>query len=351
MKILQLISRLVIGGVFAFSGFVKAIDPIGTGYKFEDYFGAMGIEWLTPMALTLSFILNAAELVIGLMLIVKVFPKFTYRAAMLFLLIFGPLTLWLAVANPITDCGCFGDFLKMSNWETFGKNVILFVFAVILLISVKKEKSFFLFKTSAIISLAFVIFSFGFQAYNYRNLPVVDFRAYHVGANIPDGMIYPEGAARDSFKTYLYYKKLETGIVEKFTEDNYPWQDEFKGVYEYDTMTSELVFEGYKPPIHDFVLSLPTGEDITKKVLTDPKYSFLLISYELEGADFDNYKDAVHISEFCKEKGYKFYSVSSSSPKAAKRVSDNSNLIFETVLADTKMLKTVIRSKPGLFVI
>src|SRR6056297_2251499 len=247
MKFIKHISRMLVGITFIFSGFVKGIDPWGSAYKFTDYFNAMGLEWLVWAAFPLGVILAFAEFAIGVGLLFNAFLRFFSWLALLFMAFFLPLTLWIALKNPVTDCGCFGDALVLTNWETFYKNIALMLLTIIVFwfrkdISGENNK-----KTSLLLSGVSVAVYFAFVVYSYNHLPVIDFRPYKVGVNIPEAMAIPEDAPREEYENIFYYKNKNTGEVQEFTEENYPWQDTLH--WEYHDMESILVKEGYEPPI------------------------------------------------------------------------------------------------------
>lgn len=349
MKIFILISRLITGIVFTFSGFVKAVDPVGTQIKFGDYFSAMGLEWLMPASLVFSFLMNAAEFGIGLMLIFNVFPKFTAWTALLFLTIFTPLTLWLAVANPVTDCGCFGDAITLTNWETFWKNIILLVFVLSLFFMRNKINTNFQIKKSVLITGIIVAGVFLFQFHNFYNLPVIDFRPFKEGANISEKIIIPKDAPKDEYETVLVYKNTKTGKPKEFTIKNCPYDDTEN--WTYDTTFNTLIKKGYEPPIHDFVISNLRGKNITEKILKNPKNSLILISPDLEKANLNDIKNIEKLADYCSFYHLKFYYFTASGQNVIKKFRSKfpKNLKFCT--ADKKMLKTFIRSNPGLVIL
>ncbi|PID87839.1 MAG: DoxX family protein [Bacteroidia bacterium] len=349
MKIIIKICRIIIGLLFAFSGFVKAVDPVGTQIKFEDYFHAMGLDFLAPYALFFSFLMNAAELSIGIMLIFNIFPKRNTQAAFLLMLLFTPLTLWLAVAEPVSDCGCFGDAVKLTNWQTFGKNVIFLSIIILLLIFRKLNTSRTSLKTS-IFAGAIIIFSaFIFQTYNYLNLPVIDFRPFKTGTDIEAASSIPEGAKTDEYKTVLYYKNLKTGEKQKFDIENIPYEDTL--TWAYDTTITELISKGYEPPIHDFVLNNLSGEDLTQEILKPKGTKFILIMRKLDDAYADLGEKTKEISDFCAEKDIPLYGFTASDSETIRRTQNAlpGNLILCT--GDKKMLKTMIRSNAGLIIL
>lgn len=349
MKILMQILRIIVGIVFAFSGFVKAVDPVGTQIKFEDYFIALGLDFMIPFALLLSFLLNAGEFIIGLMLIVNIFPKLALWGAFILMIIFLPLTLWLAVYNTVTDCGCFGDFITLSNWETFYKNLVIIALIIVLVIFRKQLTAYFSKKISFILFASFIVITLGFEYYNYTNLPVFDFRAYKKGVNIKDEMTVPENAPKDVYESVLVYKNLKTGELKEFTLENYPEGDTLNWAFE--TSINKLISEGYKPSIYDFVISDLQSNDITEEILANKNYSFVLVSYDLEISKLNDLKSLRIIADFCAEKNLKFYVFTATSSSLINKYVSKypHNLIFCT--ADKKMLKTMIRSNPGLFIL
>ena len=205
MKFLLNICRILIGLVFIFSGFVKGIDPLGSDYKFTDYFNAFGMSWMNFSALFFSFLLSMAEFIIGICLFLNIKTKLASWGALLFMAVFTPLTLILAIKNPVTDCGCFGDALVLTNWETFFKNIILLVMVLLVFFNRNRFKSIFNVLEQSVILTGSIIFMFCIEMYSYRHLPILDFRPYAVGANITEGMTIPEGAPHDEYSLSLIH--------------------------------------------------------------------------------------------------------------------------------------------------
>lgn len=349
MKIVRIISRLFVGFLFMFSGFVKGIDPLGSTYKFTDYFRAFGMEWAEPIALALGFLLSSAEFIIGFGLFFNLKLKFSSWGALLFMSFFTPLTLILAIYNPVTDCGCFGDALKITNWQTFWKNIIIIIPTIIVFIGKNKIKSFLTPKFQLVIFLVAFLGINLFSYYCYSHLPIIDFRPYKIGTHIPDKMKVPEGAPQDVYETIFKYQNLNTKEIKEFNQTNYPWQDTLN--WKWVDSKSILVKEGYHAPIHDFVIESPEDGEITDLILEDENYSFLLIAFDLKKSSTSNQQLINSLASFCKNSGYKFYCVTSSGEEEINNFKSINNAQYAFCNADEVTLKTMIRANPGLILL
>ena len=351
MNKLKTLSRLVLGIVFTFSGFVKAVDPIGSQIKFEDYFNAMGFPQLLPFALVLAFVLSGLEFFVGFALLLNMKTRIASIGALAFMIIFTPITLWLALANPVSDCGCFGDAIVLTNWETFWKNMVLLALAILLIIKTKGAEPVYsnraVYSTLSI-GLVFIMF---FQYYNLNNLPVIDFRPYSVGTYLPHKMIVPENAPKDSVTTYLYYEK--DGVVKEFTMENYPWEDT---TWVWKDTKTVVVQKGYVPPIHDLDIYTfafrnvgnEAGVNVLDKLLADTSYSLLLIAYDLKTAPVEKVQSLTNLMNYCQVHKYKSYFITSSLATDILKMHSKLPFMINFYLADATTLKTIIRSNPGL---
>jgi len=346
MKHIVTISRYLLATVFIFSGFVKGIDPLGSAYKFHDYFVAFHLNFLEPLSLAFSFILCAAEFLIGLTLLFGVKLRLAAWGAFLFMLLFTPLTLILAIFNPVSDCGCFGDAVHLSNWQTFYKNIVFFAAAVVLLVYRKTlPLTFAKWKELALLAVL-IIMSFMPSIYGYRHLPAYDFRPYHVGVNIHNDMIVPDGAPSDEYKTKLYYQK--NGEVKEFDESDYPWND---STWTFVDSKSTLVKKGYTPPITNFSLRTLEDEDVTEKFVNSSGYSFLVVSSRLDRTEVDAFKKLSELYYKANEKGYVFICATSTSREQIQDFVGKNSIPFPFVIADEVTLKTIVRANPGLLLL
>jgi uncharacterized membrane protein YphA (DoxX/SURF4 family) len=338
MQKLRYIIRIIIGLVFIFSGIVKAIDPLGSAYKFHDYFMAFNLGFLDWATLPLSIILSAAEFIAGFAVLTGLRQKSGLWLVMIFMIGFTPLTLILALTNPVSDCGCFGDAIHLTNWQTFWKNIIIITLAIILFIRRKNIKQ--LFKSSiewiitAVVIFFFILFSLG----NLKYLPIIDFLPYKTGVKIADKMIIPEGVAGDEYLTTFIYEK--EGIKEEFDLNNYPASDTS---WIFVEQKSTLIKEGYQPPIHDFSLTTRNGEDITQKVLSYPGYSLFMIAKKLEEIDNNRLIKGFDLGNLCNEQGIDFYILSASGSDQIMSI-DNVHTLCSV---DEITLKTILRANPG----
>jgi len=345
MKNLYTASRIIVGIVLIFSGFVKGIDPLGSEYKFIDYFTAFGMDFLNPMALPLGVLLSTFEFVLGAVLIFHVKPRLTSWIVLLFMGFFTILTFYLALENPVQDCGCFGDAIVMSNWETFWKNAVIMVFVAIIFISRNKYQSPYTNRWQWGITGISALVILGFSFYSYRHLPIIDFRPYNVGTHIPDKMEIPEGAPEPEYKTILKYKK--DGQVKEFTMDSLP-----DSTWQWVSTENIKIKEGYTPPIEDFTISTLGGEDITDIVLSQDKFTFLVIAYDLNTADKSEMEEINRLAEFCNStNNCSFIALTASLEKDIKAFKNNTGASFPFYQSDEIELKTIIRANPGLMLI
>ncbi|MDR1342969.1 MAG: DoxX family protein [Prevotellaceae bacterium] len=339
------ICRLLVGAIFVFSGFVKAIDPLGSTYKIVDYFNAFGMGFLEPAALHTGMLQNAAEIVIGLCLIMGIRMKVTSWALMLFMLFFTVLTFILAIFNPVSDCGCFGDAIKLTNWQTFFKNLIIFVPALAIFSARSKYRSFAGAAQEWLYVMLFFAGAFALSAYCYKHLPPLDFMPYYVGQHLPTATRIPEDAPHDEYSTVLIYAK--DGEEQEFSEADFPWQD---STWVFVDSRSVLVKKGYTPPVHNFSITHRQDGDITDEVLT-AEYAFLLVAPKLEKANLPDWEPSRSIASFARDKGYTFLGLTASTQGYAAEFCSDNMLNFDFCSADETTLKSMVRSSVGLMLL
>lgn len=346
MKYIRIIARIILGSVFIFSGFVKGIDPMGSAIKFTEYFEAFHMSWLGEASLVFSILLSTAELLIGICLLIGLRMKVTTWAAFLFMGFFTLLTLFSAIVNPVSDCGCFGDALVLTNWQTFFKNIFLFALAFLIFKQRNKYIPYGKPITEWGIILLFAFMGLGIFLYCYNHLPIIDFRPYNTGTHIPSKMVVPEGSPKDEYKTRLYYQK--DGITKEFTLQNYPWRDTS---WKWVNTISDLIKKGYSPPIHGFSITSEGNEDITNQVLTDTGYSFIFISYDISLINPEIWKKINDYYKFANTNNHRFYFLTSSATDISRNTKTLYNLQFDFLYSDQTVLKTIIRSNPGLMLL
>ena len=343
------ICRFLLAAVFIFSGFVKANDPLGTVYKSQDYLEAWGIMDFMPAVVPYlgAMGMGVFEFALGFYLFFGIHRRVAPTLVLLVMSLMTPLTLWLAIANPISDCGCFGDAVVLSNWETFAKNVVLLI-AAISLYKWRKTLIVKLVSTKVdwLVALYGVVFIIFYTIFCIRHLPVFDFRPYHIGADIRKGMEIPEGEKMTTYETTFIYAK--EGVEKEFTVDALPTDTTWVFV---DSHT-RIKEKGYEPPIHDFAIqSQEDGENLTDVVLNDSSYTFLLVAPYLAQAD-DSGMDLINeVYDYCIDNGYRFLCLTASSDKEIAAWQDATGAEYPFALMDDITLKTMIRSNPGLMLL
>jgi len=340
MKTLRIISRILVGLVFIFSGFVKGVDPLGTAYRITDYFQVYHMDWAIPLSLTLSVILCSFEFVLGVLLVLNVKMKQTAWLVLLMMSFFTVVTFVDALHNLVPDCGCFGDAVKLTNWETFYKNIVLMVFTLLVFTGRNKAKQSFTIAREwgiiAVVSFVFVCFSI----YNYRNLPIINFRPWKVGNKMLSDNPQP-------IKNYLIYKNKQTGETKEYLSNELPWQDTvFMANWEYDTLR---VDNPNKSSLGAFSISDTMGADFTEHFVRNPEFQFFVAAYDLKTANKEVFQKINAFNEKAKARGISVIVLTGSLPADIEKFKKEVNTKdLEFYNSDDISLKAMIRSNPGL---
>lgn len=352
-KVLVNIARLTLAVTFIFSGFVKAIDPLGFQYKIQDYLAAITDAYNTGLihdwgTLVAAVLLAAFEFILGINLLFAISRRLTTKIAWLFMLVMTIITVWIFVANPVSDCGCFGEALVLTNGQTLMKNIVLLALATFLAWKPLDMVRLISRHNAWIVSNFSALFILAMSVYCLYKLPIIDFRPYHIGANIPEGMEIPEGAEQPKFDTKLIYEK--DGEQKVFTMETLP-----DSTWTFVDSKSEQISEGYVPPIHDFSILYNdeegNEEDITEDILSDPNYTFLLIAPHLETADESQFGKINMIADYAQRRNYRFLCLTASTKNAIEHWTDITGAEYQFANTDETTLKTIIRSSPGLLLI
>ena len=339
--------RMALALTFLLSGYVKAIDPLGTQYKLNDYAAAMHLSEYIPDWLTLTgaIALAMTEFALGIFMLFAIRRHLVSRLMTAMMVMMTLITVWIFIANPVKDCGCFGDAIKLTNGETLLKNIVLLAAAIVTAMRPLDMARLISKSNQWIVTNYTLVYIVCTSLYCLYALPTFDFRPYHIGADIKKGMEIPEGAEQPEFETTFILKK--NGQTREFTLDNYP-----DSTWEFVDSKTVQTRQGYEPPIHDFSLTdTKTGEDITDNVLSHKGYTFLLISRSLAYADDSNFGDIDQIYEYASEHNIPFYCVTASTDSDINRWRDLTGAEYPFCNADETTLKTIIRSNPGLLLL
>ena len=345
MKYLVQISRFLVGLLFILSGLIKLNDPVGFSFKLEEYFSqsVLDLPFLMPYALAISLVVVILEVVLGIMLLLGYKRNLTVWSLLLMILFFTFLTFYSAYFNKVTDCGCFGDAIKLTPWESFTKDVILLIFILILFFGRNFIKRVFRPNTTRIIVLLGILLCCAFAFYVLNHLPAKDFRPYKEGANIVEGMRIPEDAPKPIFN-YAWKFDVDGQETIVVTQGEYPSVDgDFIGV------ETEEIQKGYEPPIHDFSLELG-GEDHTEALLTEDKL-LMVVAYDLAKTESVAFNDIKTVTDKAMSKGYKVIGMSASNDLQTGEYRKTYKLDFPFYFTDETTLKTIIRSNPGVLIL
>lgn len=339
MKIAVSIARYLVGLLFLISGLIKLNDPVGFSFKLEEYFSpeVLDLAFLLPFALHIAVLLVIFETLLGVMLLWGYKPKFTVWSLLLMIIFFTFLTFYSAYFNKVTDCGCFGDAIKLTPWESFTKDVVLLVLILVLFFGRKYIKPC---KYAAIGTMIALVLCCWYAYHVYNHLPVVDFRPYKIGKNIEQGMEIPEDAPA---AIYEYAWKFMVDGQEKVlvTTGEYPTVDG-----EFVDVETSLLQEGYLPPIHDFTMERD-GVDYTEELLAEPLLMVIVVRV-IEQADSEGLKEVQKLAAKAKEKGYRVIGLSASNQERLTSYKKQYGLDFDFYFCDLTTVKTIVRSNPGV---
>jgi len=332
------LSRILLGCLFVFSGFVKGMDPVGTQYRIEDYFFAFGTEWAIPFALPLSVTLNATEFLLGVLLLLNVCKRVTLWFVMLMMVFFTAITVNDAMNNPVPDCGCFGDILKLTNWQTFYKNLVIDSLMLIVFLSRKRIRGWFNpFSEWAVFIVTLAAFVW-FQVYNIRHLPVFDTGDWKPGKS----MINPDPRP---LKYYLQYRNKATGEVKEYLSPDYPFSDSV-WMSQWEFVRQRV--DDPNPRIHNLKIEDESRTDYTPAILENPGYQFLLVSFDLSSANAKGMEKSLKLFRECEAKEIDFTVLTASIPDDVALFKSASQFTADFYYCDDIELKSVIRSNPGL---
>jgi uncharacterized membrane protein YphA (DoxX/SURF4 family) len=342
MKILRNLFRIIIGLVFIFSGFVKGIDPLGTVYRMDDYFAVFTIPWMSVASLYLTIFLCVVEFSLGISLLFNLWIRKTVWVLLPVMMYFTILTFFDAVYNLVPDCGCFGDALKMTNVQTFIKNLVLMALVVPVFIWRRQFKSIFSPKFDAVLLIVTIVSFTSLSVYSYRHLPLIDFMGWKVGNNVKK---------KDSQPVIFYvtYKNKLTGEEKEYIAPNYPWND--------SVWLSQWIFKSQRvvDPNGDQSLTLRVedeyGGDFTPVVLDNVDFQFILVAYDLNSANIEGMRKILPFYKKAISDGYTFFCLTSTSYPQIRQFKIANGTAFDYYIADDVVLKTMVRSNPGLILI
>ncbi len=330
------VCRLLVGALFIFSSFTKGVDPLGTKYKMLDYLAVYGMTWLNDFALILAMLMILAEFIVGICLITKVFPRLAVLGATLLMMFFTATTLFDALYDLVPDCGCFGTAIKMSNWQTFYKNLVIDAVLIPLIINNKKLENKMSDGSQFAIGCVYALAFLGFEVYNYRHLPVVDFMNWKVGKQLN---VETSGDA----DIYLIYRNKATGETQEFLSPNYPWND--------SVWMSEWEFVDQRTEGGSNFLGFSaldeSGNDVTESILTTEKL-LMFTSHDLADVSEKQWAKVKEVTETAEKQGYIVIWVVANEPEFVEQLREQYDFLYEVYYADELEIKPIVRSNPGL---
>jgi len=354
-NILLTFSRIFVGVLFIFSGLIKANDPLGFGYKLQEYFDVFHISFLSPIATGIAILLCTLEIVLGALLLLGFWGKKVSWGLLILIIFFTLLTFVSAFFKVVTSCGCFGDAIPLTPWQSFGKDLVLLVLIVYIFLkkdfikpAVQKAKS----QRNIAIVVSVVSLLFGLYTYNF--LPVIDFLPYKVGAHIPSLMVIPPGEKPDEFQIMYHLKNKKTKAEKDMSDKDYLkteiWKDDNWEIVGEPSKT--LVKKGYEPKIKDLIITDASGTDYTKELIENPYYSLVFVAYNLNDTNEKAIGDLNALAlNATQQFNIRSVLLTSNSASDAEKFIKKYNLFSEVFYADAVPLKSMVRANPGVLLL
>ena len=344
MKVITQISRILVGVLFILSGFIKANDTIGFSYKLEEYFEIFHMPFFAHYAVGIAMVICIFEIMVGVALLIGAYSKLNAWLLLLMIIFFTFLTGYSAITNKVTDCGCFGDAIKLKPVQSFMKDLVLLVFITIIFAGHKHIKSIFANKTiqSLALFVAFIVTTF-FTIYTYMFLPRIDFLPYKVGNNILEQMVCPVNEKCDSFSMVFIYEK--DGKKQEIALDEIGKVD---STYKFIERKDKLVREGYHIPIMDFKLFDAGGVEFTDSLLNGTDYKLILVQKNITESRKNLEMQIANLAEDWQKSGKKFWALTASPLYEVEIYRHENQLAFPYYNMDGTPLKSMVRSNPGL---
>jgi uncharacterized membrane protein YphA (DoxX/SURF4 family) len=330
------VCRILIGLLFIFSSFTKGVDPLGTKYKMLDYFAAYHIEWLNGLALVLAVLMILAEFLVGICLVTNVCPRIAVIGGAALMVFFTITTLFDALYDMVPDCGCFGTAIKMTNWQTFYKNLVIDAVLLPLILNFKSLKSRLNWKVQLLIGFVYAILFTGFEIYNYRHLPVIDFMAWKVGKQMNQ-------PTQQEQQIYLTFRNKETGKTQEYLSPNYPWNDS-AWMSRWEFVDQRIVggnsYLGFSALDQD-------GDDVTEMILTTENL-MMFTSNDMSAITVKEWEKIKAVTEEAERQGFYVIWVTASPQDYVEEIQERYPFVAEVYYGDELEIKTIVRFNPGL---
>ena len=333
------VCRVLVGLLFIFSSFTKGVDPLGTKFKMLDYFAVYHIEWLDGLALVLAVLMILAEFLVGICLLTNVCPHIAVIGGAALMLFFTATTLFDALYDLVPDCGCFGTAVKMTNWQTFYKNLVIDAVLLPLILNFKSLKNRLTWRGQLLIGFVYALLFTGFEIYNYRHLPVIDFMNWKVGKQM-------NGQPQQEQQIYLTFRNKETGKTQEYLSPNYPWNDSvWMSQWEFVDQRTEggNSFLGFSALDED-------GDDVTEMILTTEKL-MMFTSYNMNAITMKEWEKIGSITEEAGKRGYYVIWVTATLPEEVETIKEKYPFVEEVYYGDELEIKTIVRFNPGLILL
>jgi uncharacterized membrane protein YphA (DoxX/SURF4 family) len=354
-KVMLSFSRWFVGVLFIFSGLIKANDPLGFGYKLQEYFEVFHLGFLNDWATAIAIFLCVLEIVLGALLLFGFWRNQVTKGLLAIIIFFTFLTFISAAFKVVTSCGCFGDAIPLTPWQSFGKDLILLVLIVYLYLNRDKINPITTNSSwqSALFSAVFAA-SLMFSTFTYNRLPIIDFLPYKVGSSIPESMKIPAGEAEDEFLIMYQLKNKKTGEIKTMSDKDYlsleVWKDENWEVV--GTPEKKLIKKGYDVKIKDLFISDASGTDYTKELIENPYYNLVVVAYDLKQTSEKGISSTNALALNAAEQfNIRTVLLTSNSAQDAANFSKKMKLFMEVFYADAVPLKSMVRANPGVLLL